>query len=648
MKRLLISTTSLFAILCSPNAFADDAPAASPDVAGPSVDEIVVTATRTPQPLYKVGSSITVLNQAAIESSQAVVVTDLLSQTPGVSYSRNGGVGGTTALRIRGAETDQTVVVIDGVKVNDPSSPGGGYNAADLLTGDIDRIEILRGAQSTLWGSQAIGGVVNIVTTAPTKPFEASGNVEGGSLGTGYGHLGVGGADGRLEWRLAGSYYVTDGVSAFAAGKERDGYQNEGLSGRVRYDVMDNVSIDLRGLYTHAHSQYDGFPAPAFSFADTAEYSKTNQYVGYAGLNFDLFNGRFKNRVAYGYTDIERDNFNPDQPVTIDTFESVGRNERIEYQGSLSIAQGWDAVIGAEHERSSFRTASPSNFDPNPTPALASVGISSGYAQLQGEVIKGLTLTGGVRYDDHDTFGGRALGQLAAAWAVNDQGTVLRASFGQGFKAPTLYQLYSDYGNTGLKPEEANSWDGGVEQHLMGDTIVVSAIGFYRATKNQIDFVNCPGANPLCTVGKFGVYDNIVSTHADGAELAGSAKLGALTLQANYTYTDTENTSPGGSNYGKDLARRPKHEANFWASYAWPMDVSTGVVVRYVGNAFDNAANTVVLHNYALVDLHAAWQINQTVEVYGRVENLFNQIYVTTSNNGSPRRGAFGGIRAKF
>ncbi len=646
MKRVLISTTSLISVLCAAQAFAEAAP--SRDIAGLSQGEIVVTATRTPQRLYKVGSSITVLDIDAIESSQAVVVTDLLVQTPGVSMSRNGGAGGTTAVRIRGAETDQTVFVVDGVKVNDPSSPGGGYNAADLVIGDIQRIEILRGAQSTLWGSQAIGGVVNIVTAAPTKPFEVSGSAEGGSYATGYGRIGAGGASDRLDWRLAGSYYVSDGISTYVGGTEKDGYQNAGVSGRVRFVVTDEVSVDLRGLYTHAHNQFDGFPAPLFAFADTAEYSKTDQFVGYGGLNFDLLNGRLKNRVAFGYTEISRDNFNPDQIVTTRTFESRGRNKRWEYQGSLQIAEGWDAVFGAEHEKSSFRTASPSSFNANPTPALAHADITSGYAQVQGEVIAGLTLTGGLRYDDHATVGSRALGQAAAAWAVNNQGTVLRASFGQGFKAPTLYQLYSVYGNTALRPESANSWDAGVEQHFLGDALVLSATGFFRKTTNQIDFVSCPGANPLCLPGKFGVYDNIASTKAQGAELTGTAKVGDVTLQANYTLTDTENTSPGNANRGKDLARRPKHAANLWASYAWPMDVSTGVVVRYVGDAFDNAANSFVLKNYTLVDLHASWQIIENVEVYGRIENLFDEVYATTRNYGTQGRAAYAGVRAKF
>jgi len=650
MKRILVSTVSLITLFASVHAFADaDAP--DPDVAGKGVmgvEDIVVSATRTPQKLDRIGSSITILDATAIQSSQAVVVSDLLSQTPGVSYSRTGGVGGQTSLRIRGAETDQTIVVIDGVKLNDPSSTGGGYNFANLMTGDIQRIEVLRGAQSTLWGSQAIGGVVNIITAEPTKPFQASVDAEGGSRGTGYGRIGVGGADGRITWRLAGDMYTTDGVSTYAGGTEPDGYQHWGASGRLRYDVSDAVSVDLRGVYSRGHNQFDGFPPPNFSLADTLDYGITREFVGYAGLNFNVLDGRFKNRVAFNYTDTKRDNFNPVQAVTPRTFDSAGKNKRWEYQGSFDLADGWNAVIGAEHEKSSFRTASPSSFDPNPTPAIANVGITSGYAQLQGTILPGLTLTGGLRYDSHDTFGDHVLGQAAAAWSLNNGDTILRASFGQGFKAPTLYQLFSLYGNTRLKPEQADSWDAGIEQHFFDQALVISATGFYRKTTNQIDFVSCPSANPLCTVGSFGVYDNVARTRAVGVELAAAANLGDLGLQANYTYTDTENIAPGNSNYGKQLPRRPKNEANLSADYAWPHDVSTGVALHYVGNTFDNAANSFVLHNYTLVDLHASWKINEMFELYGRIENMFDKTYQTTRNYGSPGRGAFGGIRVRY
>ena len=654
MKRFLISTTCFFSMTGAVWAQAQapqSAAAADPDVAGKSaiqVDEIVVSATRTPQAIYKVGSSITVLSEEAIRDSQVPVVSDLLAQTPGVSFSRNGGVGGTTALRIRGAETDQTVVVIDGVKLNDPASTGGGYNFANLLTGDIERIEVLRGAQSTLWGSQAIGGVVNVLTAVPSKPFEVSGEAEGGSNGTGSAAAAIGGSQDRLTWRAAASYYTTDGISAYVNGREPDGYRNIGASGRLRYDLTDDVSVDLRGVYSRGRNKFDGFPPPTFAFGDDREFGITKEFVGYAGLNFALLEGRVKNRVAYAYTDTDRDQFNPDQAVTTRTFDSAGNNKRLEYQGSASVAQGWDVVFGAEHETSSFRTASPTATVPSPVPAAASVALDSGYGQVQAGILEGLTLTGGLRYDSHGTFGSRALGQAAAAWALNEGSTVLRASFGQGFKAPTLYQLYSVYGNTKLKPEQADSFDGGIEQHLFDGAVVLNATGFYRKTLNQIDFVSCPSTNVLCVSGKPGVYDNTARTRAQGVELAASGKLADLTVQANYTLTDVKNQSPGNANFGKLLARRPRDTANLWVTYQWPEHISTGATLRYEGSVFDDAANRNVLAGHTLLDLHAAWAFHEGIELYGRVENLTDKIYQTTRNYGSPRRGFFGGVRAKF
>ncbi len=654
MRRFLISTTCFFSMTASALAQApaqEAAVAPDPDVTAKGVidvEEIVVSATRTPQFIYKVGSSITVLSEDSIHESQATVVSDLLSQTPGVSFSRNGGIGGTTAVRIRGAETDQTVVVIDGVKLSDPATTGGGYNFANLLTGDIGHIEVLRGAQSTLWGSQAIGGVVNVLTTVPTKPLEVSAEAEGGSYGTGSASAAIGGLQDRLTWRLAGSYYTTDGISAYVNGREPDGYRNTGASGRLRYEFTDDVSLDLRGIYSRGRNKFDGFPPPTFAFNDTREFGVTKEFVGYAGANFALLDGRLKNRVAYAYTDTDRDQFNPDQAVTTRTFESAGKNKRWEYQGSASVAQGWDVVFGGEHETSAFRTASPSAAAPNPVPSAASVTLDSGYGQVQASLVEGLTLTGGLRYDSHGTFGSRVLGQAAAAWGLNDGASVVRASFGQGFKAPTLYQLYSIYGNTRLNPERADSFDGGLEQRFLDGALVLSATGFYRKTLNQIDFVSCPNTNVLCIAGKQGVYDNIARTRAKGLELSGSAKVADLKVQANYTLTDVKNQSTGSTNFGKLLARRPRHTANLWVTYEWPENISTGATMRYEGRVFDDAANRNVLAAHTLLDLRTAWAFREGFEVYGRVENVTNKVYQTTRNYSSPRRGFFGGVRAKF
>ncbi|HEX8469692.1 MAG TPA: TonB-dependent receptor [Brevundimonas sp.] len=627
------------------------------------LDDVIVTANRSPQAADRVGQSVTVLTTKQIEGSQAVGVVDLLVRTPGVSLSRNGGIGASTSLRIRGAESDQTVVVIDGVKLNDPSATGSGYNFGNLLVSDIARIEVLRGAQSTLWGSQAIGGVVNLITAEPTRPFQASLTAEAGSRGTHYLHGVIGGVTERVNWRIAASHYQTDGFSTFARGAEKDGYENTGLSGRLNLRLTEDVSVDLRAVYSNGRVEIDGFPAPTFSFGDTREYGTTKDLVTYAGLNFDLFEDRLKNRIAYAWTQTDRQNFNPAQTVTNLTFDARGENKRFEYQGVFDIAQGWTATFGAEHEDSEFRTASPSAFDANPTPRSNSVSIDGAYLQVQGEVIDGLTLTGGVRRDEHDTFGGKTLGQAAAAWSLNDGSTILRASFGQGFKAPSLYQLYSEYGNTTLSPEEADSWDAGIEHGLFGRRLIVSATWFDRDTTNQIDYASCNGTEtvtsvPLCFVPvtvngvvtnqpRFGYYDNIAHTKAKGFELAAAAYLGQIEVQANYTYTDATNESAG-ANFGRQLARRPQDTANLSATYLWPFRLSTTVAVQYAGESYNNASNSQRLEPYTLVDMRASYPLNETVELYGRVENVGDEKYETTRDYGVAGRGTFVGVRARF
>ena len=616
----------------------------------PTAADIVVTANRSPQASARVGETVTVIDRAAIERVQPQAVADLLVRTPGVSLSANGGIGSATSLRIRGAETDQTLVVIDGVKLNDPSAIGGGYNFGNLLIGDIERIEVLRGPQSTLWGSQAIGGVVSIATATPAHALEASLDAEGGSRGTGYVRGGVGGMTDRLTWRIAAARFVTDGFSAYSRGTEIDGYRNTGVSGTATIRLSEAVSVDLRGVYSGGRLAFDGF-TPDFSFGDTREYGDTNELIAYGGVNVALFGGRLRNRLGYAATTTDRINFNPDQSVTDVTFTAHGRNNRIEYQGVVDIADGWTGTFGVEHERSRFRTTSPSSFDPAPPVTRAAVGIDGYYAQLQATVVAGLTLTGGVRRDEHQTFGGRTLGQAAAAWALNDGATIVRASFGQGFKAPSLYQLFSEYGNTALRPEAADGYDAGIEQHLAGGRIIMSATGFGRDTTNQIDFNACfaPG-DPLCSVGgvpRFGYYANLARTRARGVELAGAATLGVWQLDANYTYTDATNRTPG-SGFGKRLARRPQHSANAAATYRWPFGLATGVALRFNGDSFDNAANTTRLGGYALVDLRASLPLGHGVEVYGRIENAGDRRYATALNYGTAGRGAFAGVRVRL
>jgi vitamin B12 transporter len=588
--------------------------------------DIVVTGVRGNQYPEDVGQAVTVLNNVEITSRQSTSVADLLSTTPGITVSRNGGPGQPTAVRIRGAEDSQTLVLIDGVRVNDPASPGGAFDFGNLLTGNINRIEVLRGPNSVPWGSQAIGGVVNIVT-AP---------VNGANLRAEYGYRNskqfvgqAGGEFGIVTASLGGGYFDDDGISAYKNGTERDGYRQYAGNARVGVAFSDTFSLDLRGYYADGRVSFDGFPPPFFSFADTANFSKTQQLFGYAGLNVALFDGALKNRLAFTLSDTARDSFSG--PNTPANFIARGRVERFEYQGDATISDAIRAVFGVEHESSRFRD----DFD------RYSTRMSSAYLQAIIKPTDSLTLTGGARVDDHKTYGTKTTLSANAAWRVGS-GTILRASYGEGFKAPTLYQLYSFYGNEKLRPETAQSYDIGIEQSLIDGMLKLGLTAFHRDTTNQIDFSFAP--NPA---RPFGFYDNIAKTRAEGIEATVEMRpTSNLTMSANYTLTDAKDRGTG-----LTLLRRPKHSINVsidWTPQEW---LKLGASLQTVSDSRDFDFQTfdpTNLDGYTLTTIRAAVPIGDRFEVYGRVENLFDVKYETVSGYGTLGRNAHVGVRAKF
>ncbi|HEY6514701.1 MAG TPA: TonB-dependent receptor [Steroidobacteraceae bacterium] len=624
------------------------------------LEEVVVVANRTPVPLSKVGSAVTVLTAKDIKASQATIASDLLEQTPGISVARTGGPGEPTSVFIRGAESDQTVVVIDGVKMTDPSLPGGGFDFENLLIGDISRIEILRGAQSTLYGSDAMGGVIDIETADPTRKSQGSASLEGGSHDTGDGTVSVGGVSDALMWRAAGNYYGTGGIPCFdqyLGGRRDCASQIGGGAGQIRYDFTPDLQLDLRGYMVSARTDFDGYDTPSCAasgflictFGDDSEYGKTQQGIGYAGLNWWSPDHSLTNRLSVQYTGSETRNYDPNGPVnlgnpTTETFYGFGRNIREEDQSTWKFSDAGQIVFGAQNEHSTINTVSP--FSPF---IGAGVVINSAYAQAQYEILKGLTLTAGGRYDHHDVYGGHGTGQLAAAWALPDQATVLRASFGQGFKAPALYQLYSNYGNHALQPETASSWDAGIEHHALDDRLVVDATYFQRTSRDLIGFFDCTTPSPLCATEPFGYYANIARSYAHGVEVEGSFKATEqLSLTANYTVSDTEDTSPASSTYGNELPRRPADTGNATVTYLWPFRLSTALAMRYSAASFDDAANTIRLGGYVLLDVRTSYPINDHLEMFARVENLTDHRYETAYEYGTLGRSAYVGARTTF
>ena len=593
--------------------------------------DIVVTAARAEQASDQVGQAVTVLDRQTIETRQTVSVADLLAQTPGVTVSRNGGPGSFTAVRIRGAEGEQTLVLIDGVRINDPSSPGGGFDFGNLLSDSFERIEVLRGPNSVPWGSQAIGGVVNVLTVQPAEDLQLSVRAEGGSFDTAQAVARLSGSTGPVKASIAGGHFRTNGISSADIGTERDGYRRSAANGRVEVALPAGLGLDLRGYLSRGRTELDGF-RPDFTFGDTAGVQRTRELIGYAGLNSRWWDGRFTNRLAFTVTDVDRENVNPG-------FTADGRIERYEYQGDLRAADTVRLVFGVEAERSRFADG----FDTFRT------GIDSLYGQAILSPSEALTLTGGVRHDDHRDFGGNTTLAANAAWRLG--GTILRASYAEGFKAPTLFQLRSGFGNPDLQPETARNVDLGVEQRF-GTRFTASLTGFRRRTRNQIDFTGCRPDIAICASGArpFGTYDNVARATAQGLEAALDWRpVSAATLNAAYSYIDAENRSPG-ANFGRDLLRRPRHSLAVNADARLPFGLAIGGTVRVVSSSADiDALGTRVrLGGYTLADLRASYALGDRVELYGRIENLFDADYATVSGYGTPGRATFGGLRARF
>jgi vitamin B12 transporter len=641
--------TPLF-LTASAGALALALPAAARDGGPTPLDEVVVTANRSPERADRVGQEVTVLDAADLRAQQTPLLTDILARTPGVSFSRNGPVGSVTQLYIRGANPGQAVVLIDGVKLNNPAATDTSYNFGNLLVGDAARVEILRGPQSVLWGSQAIGGVIDIITARPQRPFEADAAAEGGSHAWGMGRVGLGGKSDRVSWRASAAYLTTSGISTYDRGSEADGYRNLGASGRAEVRLSRTLSLDLRAVLSRGRVEFDGYPPPTYAFGDTREYGVTTDLVGYAGLNLAVLQGRLKNRLAVAYTRTDLKNHDPDQPADDVTFSSRGQNRRFEYQGTLALTQAWTAVFGAEAERSTMRAASPFSDD------RRRATLDGVYLQVRGEAAPGLTVSGGVRRDHHSDFGGHTVGQASLAWRPGGGATVFRASWGQGFKAPSLYQLGSQFGNAALRPETATGWDASVEQGLWSGRVELQAAWFARRTRNEIAFFTCASgasADPLCVgaggVPRQGYYANLAATRTRGVELSGRATLTQdVTLQANYTWLDAKDAARTSANYGRPLPRRPRNEANAELSWRATPALSTAVAAHYVGPRFDDAAGLTRLKGYTLFDMRAAYAVTPTLEVYGRIENLFDRRYETVAGYGQLGRTAYAGVRARF
>jgi vitamin B12 transporter len=506
---------------------------------------------------------------------------------------------------------------------------------------------VLRGPQSTLYGSDAIGGVVNLISArGAATTLEPGALLEAGSLGSWRANLSARGTVGALDYGAAVNALRTNGISAADVrdgNRERDAFRHDGATANLRWHANDTLSFDARAYATDSRVGFDGYPPPDYRFQDTAEYGVNRLLAAYLGANLDLADGRFRQRLAYLRTASDRTLFDPSLTVT-ETFVARGHARRMEYQGTVDLTDREQLNFGAETQRTSLHTASPSVYDPQPTPTLGDSRIDSYYAQIQSTLREALTLTGGIRRDENSGFGSHTSLKLAAAWRLRATGTVLRANLGDGFKAPSLYELHSEYSNPArsLAPESARGWEAGIDQRLLAGRALLSATWFERRTKDQIDFFSCFGIeSTACATRPFGYYDNIARSRSRGLELEGTLQVAAgLSVSGNVTLLRATDTLTG-----NDLARRPRRTANLRVEGSVTDRWQLGAAWRYVGPRFDDAYASQPLPGYALADLHTSWKLTSRLELQGRIENAFDRRYSPVAGYGAPPRTGTLGLR---
>ncbi len=599
-------------------------PFTSLSAADDGIDQVVVTATRHERDISKIGSSVSVIDKEDIELHQYPFTVEALRNVPGVSVNQNGAFGGQATISIRGASTDQTVILIDGVQTNDPSAPGGGYNFANLDPNDIERIEILRGPQSLLYGSDAIGGVINVITKIGEAGFSGNAFIEGGSFNTLRTGGTVRGGSDAIKGSLSVSYFNTDGTSKADENNgntEDDGYENISLAGKLVATPSDNVKLSLFGRYSDSESEFDGFIF-GIGPADADERAQTTEQLVAGRAQFSLFDSRLTNTLSLEYSATDRDNFTNGLP----SFNAKGNRSNIDYLGSY-VATNWMTMsFGGQHEETKSENDSSMRF-----------AIDSAFIQLEIEPVEHLTLTGGVRVDDHETFGGETTSRFTAAYNLEQSDTLFRASWGQGFKAPSVFQLTFICGfcglttpSTNLKPEIADGWDVGIEQSLFANKVKANVTYFYQKTENLILFTFTNG------------YANVDKSRTKGVEVSVDAALTDwLSLKANYT-----NLSAVDEITGARLIRRPKHQA-FISATVTPIDKLT-TTLSIIHNGAELERGGIELSEWTRADIAVEYALTDRVSLYGRVENLFDKEYQQVLGYGTPDRSAYVGLKARF
>ncbi|MHC4876760.1 MAG: TonB-dependent receptor plug domain-containing protein [Planctomycetota bacterium] len=599
---------------------------AQPFPAQPLNNNVVLSESRSVTALASTGSSITVLTQDDFQNRGARTLSDALRSVPGLDVRVSGGAGHQTTIFTRGTNGSHTKVLLDGIPLNDPASPARAFNPANFMLGNVERIEVIRGSQSAIYGSDAIGGVINIVTKRGDGEPSLTTTFEGGSFGTFRQSTSVSGGDDRHWFSFAGDWFQTDGFSAFAGGSENDGYENGTLSGRAGMFVTDNLDVDVVWRYQDSDSDFDGFLADGPNNLDNEEFFLRLQ------AHLTQLDGNLEHTVGYNLTSYKRDDLMGSQAF----FDGVAR--RFDYQSTLRLFEedGYthSIVAGVDHTREDlFQDVS----NPSATwPAFSAQTLNELYVENRMLFWDRLALNAAYRYSDFSRSRDADTYRVSGRYSIDETGAAVHGAVATGFRTPALAEVAAGFGfNPTLVPESSTSWEVGVEQRLFDNRVVLDATYFDIDFDDLINFVFNPSTFSFDAM-------NVDRASSRGVEVTGEIQLDEHTvLSGAYTWNRARDVGAG-----TDLLRRPRHKFNLsLGRFLLDRRAYAALNWRFVGHRTDFRGFVIGdVDSYSVLDASAWYQLSDNVRLFTRIDNLTDADYQDVFGFNTAQLSAYGGV----
>ena len=628
--------------------YAEEQPVLTEEQQPIRTEEVVISPTKTPLPVSQVTSAVEVITGEELERKKIKTVIDALRLAQGVAAFSSGGPGTTATVRLRGAQANHTLVILDGTIMN--SGTTGDFNFANLTAENIERIEILRGAQSMLWGADAIGGVINIITKKGEGKPTASAFIEYGSFTTLREGIQASGAKGPFDFSASLNRWDTSSFSAInykRGATERDGFHNWQGSGKLGVNLPKDGRFEFAMRWWNSDVNLDNaLAASAFSPngvpLDVLGSKQTTHNLTLSGVYDQPLTSWWSQKLTLAQTN-ERTLFNSgtfeknlNTGVVSPVFPFPGDieilNKRLEWQHNFQV--GKPLLLTAGYQ---FREEQGDN--PNLAPEAKIISSNAGFAQAQVNIWDRLLGTVGIRQDSYNVFGDATTYRVTGGYLLKETGSKLRFSYATGFRAPTINQLFFPFGfgNPNLKPEKSKSMDVGVDQRLFKDRLTVSAGYFWNRFQGLILGV----ASPVCPPPFGFCAQNIGQAKSQGWEAGFTAALlKNLDMRGQYTYTLTRDLTTTAR-----LSRWPVHQASLGLSYQPVEPVHVHVDYRYVGSRFNDPANTQKQGSFGVVNVSGTYDVTKNFQIFGRIDNFFNQDYEEILFFGTPIRSVYGGVK---